>query len=116
VHSLGERPLDNLVKTHLHSDNWGGNAALQCRYPDIQTFIPPGHAPFVKDCDPLTLTFTPTEQFYPRFVSTGLLIPGLDLILGDQKWQIHGAPGYDPHTILLFEPQSRVVISADSLW
>jgi len=45
-----------------------------------------------------------------------LLVPGSDVILGDQKWQIHSAPGHDPHSILLFEPQSSVLISADSLW
>jgi len=116
AHSLRDQPLDKLVNTHLHSDHCGGNAALQCRYPDIHTFIPPGHAPFVKEWDPLTLTYTPTGQFCPRFVFTDLLVPGSDLILGDQKWQIHAAPGHDTHSILLFEPQFRLLISADALW
>ena len=36
--------LDRLVNTHLHSDHCGGNAALQERYPNLQTLIPPGLA------------------------------------------------------------------------
>ena len=27
-----------------------------------------------------------------------------------------GAPGHDPHSVVLFEPQGRVLISADALW
>ena len=41
---LGERPLDLLVNTHLHSDHCGGNAALQNRYPALETRIPPGES------------------------------------------------------------------------
>jgi glyoxylase-like metal-dependent hydrolase (beta-lactamase superfamily II) len=36
--------------------------------------------------------------------------------LGDTLWQVHGAPGHDPHSVILFEPVSRVLISADALW
>ena len=31
-------------------------------------------------------------------------------------WQVHGAPGHDPHSVVLFEPRSGVLISADALW
>jgi len=31
-------------------------------------------------------------------------------------WQIHAAPGHDPHSVVLFEPSSRTLISADALW
>ena len=36
--------------------------------------------------------------------------------MADRNWQIHGSPGHDPHSVILFEPQSRTLISADSLW
>ena len=42
--ALGDRPLDQLVNTHLHSDHCGGNAALQSHYPALRTAIPPGLA------------------------------------------------------------------------
>jgi glyoxylase-like metal-dependent hydrolase (beta-lactamase superfamily II) len=32
------------------------------------------------------------------------------------SWQVHAAPGHDPHSIILFEPESRTLISADALW
>ena len=45
-----------------------------------------------------------------------MLQPGTDIQLGDTLWQIHAAPGHDPHSVILFEPQSRLLISADALW
>ena len=29
---------------------------------------------------------------------------------------MHAAPGHDPHSVVLFEPASRILISADALW
>ncbi len=31
-------------------------------------------------------------------------------------WQVHAAPGHDPYSLIFFEPQSRLLISADALW
>ena len=45
---LQGRQLDLLLNTHLHSDQCGGNSALQVRYPALQTHIPPGHAECVR--------------------------------------------------------------------
>lgn len=109
VHSvLGDRPLDLLINTHLHSDHCGGNAALQEHYPALQTRIPPGNADEVKCWDEDALTYKTTGQQCPKFVFEGLLTPGETLSLGGCFWQIHAAAGHDPHSILLFEPHSRV--------
>jgi glyoxylase-like metal-dependent hydrolase (beta-lactamase superfamily II) len=113
---LGARPLDRLVNTHLHSDHCGGNAALQAEYPGVQTRIPPGQAEHVRHWDPVALTYAPTGQQCPRFRVEGLLRPGATINLGDLSWQIHASPGHDPHSVLLFEPASRTLISADALW
>jgi len=113
---LGARPLDLLLNTHLHSDHCGGNAALQQRYPSLQTGIPPGQARHVSQWDPVALTYTPTGQHCPQFGFNLSLAPGQDIELGDLRWEIHGAPGHDPHSIVLFEPGSRTLISADALW
>ena len=51
--ALQGRPLDVLINTHLHSDHCGGNAALQARYPALQTHIPPGHAEYVRLWEPM---------------------------------------------------------------
>jgi len=114
--ALGERPLDLLLNTHLHSDHCGGNAALQSRYPAVETLIPPGQAEHVRHWNPVALTYVPTGQQCPPFRMEGLLEPGKEVSLGDCNWQIHGSPGHDPHSVILFEPQSRTLISADSLW
>lgn len=113
---LGPRPLDILINTHLHSDHCGGNAAFQARYADLRTLIPPGHAQQVADWDPVALTYLPTGQLCPQFGFTQALQPGSAMRFGTQTWQVHAAPGHDPHSLVFFEPRSRVLISADALW
>ncbi|MDP2371681.1 MBL fold metallo-hydrolase [Rhodoferax sp.] len=114
--ALQDRPLDLLLNTHLHSDHCGGNAALQQAYPVMQTLIPPGLAQHVRDWDPVALTYTPTGQICPPFRFDALLQPGSEIELGDKTWQVHAAPGHDTHSVVLFEPASCVLISADALW
>ena len=113
---LQGRTLDVLLNTHLHSDHCGGNAALQAAYPALQTHIPPGQAQYVAAWDPVALTYTPTGQQCPPFRFDATLQPGTSIALGDTLWEIHAAPGHDTHSIILFEPQHRVLISADALW
>lgn len=114
--ALGQQPLDLLLNTHLHSDHCGGNAALQLAYPALQTHIPTGLAASVTDWDPVALTFEPTGQTCPRFAFQRLLQPGTSIQLGDSHWDIHAAKGHDPHSIVLFQPEHRLLISADALW
>jgi glyoxylase-like metal-dependent hydrolase (beta-lactamase superfamily II) len=114
--AVGERSLSRLVNTHLHSDHCGGNAALQEHYPEMRTLIPPGLAEAVRDWDPVALTYAPTGQHCPRFRFDGVICPGVAIELGDLTWEVHGAPGHDPHSVVLFEPASRTLASADALW
>lgn len=114
--ALHGRPLDLLLNTHLHSDHCGGNAALQSAYPALQTHIPPGQSAHVRDWDPHALSYAPTGQICPTFGFDAVLVPGADIRLGDVLWQVHAAPGHDPHSVILFEPAARVLVSADALW
>lgn len=114
--ALHGRPLDLLLNTHLHSDHCGGNATLQQRYPALATLIPPGQARFVAPWDAYALSYRPTGQACPPFRYDVLLRPGEEVLLGDKSWQIHAAPGHDPNSVILFEPQSRLLLSADALW
>lgn len=113
---LASRPLDLLVNTHLHSDHCGGNAALQATYPALQTHIPPGQGAAVRAWDQEALTYAATGQFCPRFTYQQLLTPGDVIHLGGRDWDIHAAPGHDPDSVILFQPELRVLISADALW
>ena len=114
--ALGRGPLDLLLNTHLHSDHCGGNAALQKAHPQLETHIPPGLSASVADWDPVALTFEPTGQVCPPFVYQRLLQPGNSIRLGTLLWDIHAAKGHDPHSIVLFQPEHRLLISADALW
>lgn len=114
--ALGGQALELLLNTHLHCDHCGGNAALQARYPALHTAIPPGHAPQVAAWDEVALGYQPTGQLCPPFSFDSTLQPGASLRLGGADWQIHAAPGHDPHAVIFFEPASRTLISGDALW
>lgn len=114
--ALQGRRLEWLLNTHLHSDHCGGNAALQAVFPEVTTLVPPGQFEAVRRWDPVSLTYEPTGQLCPRFDASGGLRPGAEVHLGDHHWQVHAAPGHDPHSVVLFEPSSRTLISADALW
>lgn len=114
--ALNGRMLDQLLNTHLHSDHCGGNQALQQTYAALHTWIPPGHAKAVDNWDEEALTYKATGQDCPQFTYHGLLQPGTDLCLAGVSWQVHAAPGHDPHSVILFEPIERTLISADALW
>lgn len=115
-HALDGRPLDRILNTHLHSDHCGGNAILAANYPQATIWIPPGQWEAVQRWDPVALTYQPTGQECPRFLADERLTPGQEIQLGDWHWEIHGAPGHDPHSVVLFQPQHRCLISADALW
>lgn len=115
-HALAGRPLDRLVNTHLHSDHCGGNAALQAHYPALETRIPPGLAAPVQAWRQTELSYEPTGQTCPPFAIQGLLQPGSSHHWAGTEWQVHAAPGHDPHSVILFAPAHRLLISADALW
>jgi glyoxylase-like metal-dependent hydrolase (beta-lactamase superfamily II) len=114
-HALQGRTLDLLVNTHLHSDHCGGNAALQQAY-GCRTVIPAAEADKVRAWDEEALTYKLTGQQCARFTFDDTIAPGGMLELGDLDWQVLGAPGHDPHSLILYCPQQRILISADALW
>jgi glyoxylase-like metal-dependent hydrolase (beta-lactamase superfamily II) len=115
-HALQGRTLDQLANTHLHSDHCGGNRALQAQYPALKTWIPPGLSQAVQHWREEELSYQPTGQNCPAFAFTGLLQPGHTHRWADMDWQVHAAPGHDPHSVILFAPEHRLLMSADALW
>lgn len=116
AHALGGRPLTQVLNTHLHSDHCGGNGALQARYPQATTAIPPGGAQAVADWDEAALGHARFGQSIVRFGFDRMLQPGSTEMLAGRPWQVHAAPGHDPHAVLLFQPDTRTLISGDALW
>ena len=116
AHALGAAPLDVLINTHMHSDHCGGNAALQAAYPVLQTLVPSGNAANVRQWNASALTHATAGQNCPSFGLNAVLHGGDEVVLGGTPWQVHAAPGHDAHSVLLFEPSSRTLISADALW
>lgn len=119
AHVLRERgrapQLDRVINTHLHSDHCGGNAALQAAYA-CRTTIPHAEADKVRRWDEDALSYRATGQQCPRFAFDDTLQDGDTLLLGDLEWQALAAPGHDPHSLILYCAQERLLISADALW
>ncbi|MDO4724512.1 MAG: MBL fold metallo-hydrolase, partial [Comamonadaceae bacterium] len=113
---LAGRALQTLINTHLHSDHCGGNALLQQQWPSMQTLVPAGALHAVRRWDEDALSFRVTGQTCQRFTAHGTLRHGDTLALGGAHWQVHAAAGHDPDMLILFEPLSRTLISADALW
>jgi glyoxylase-like metal-dependent hydrolase (beta-lactamase superfamily II) len=112
---LGARPLRRLINTHLHSDHCGGNAALQREWP-LQTLVPAGSWRAMQDWDEQALSYRPTRQRCERFSAQGCIRAGEWLRIGTRDWQVLGAPGHDPESVILFDAEHGVLISADALW
>ncbi len=115
AHALQGKPLDLLLNTHLHSDHCGGNAALQDAY-RCRTLIPAAEAEKVGAWNEEALSYRATGQQCPRFGFDGTIAPGDALFLGGLQWQALAAPGHDPHSLIYYCADERILISADALW
>lgn len=113
---LASRSLTHLVNTHLHSDHCGGNNAVQSQFPSVQTFIPYGLFESVSNWDTDLLSYEDTGQLCPQFKADVPLRPGDVYVLSGFEWEVHAAPGHDHDALLFFNPEHRILISADALW
>ncbi len=113
--ALQGRGLQRIVNTHLHSDHCGGNHALQQAW-NCRIDVPAGEAGKVDRWDDIALSYAGTGQHCPRFRRTGVVRSGDEVTLGAWRWQAHAAPGHDPESLVLFQPDLGLLISADALW
>lgn len=108
-------PLARLVNTHLHSDHCGGNAALQKAF-GASLWIPPGQADAVQQWDETRLSHVASGQRLERFRPQGILNPGETLRAGGRRFDVLAAPGHDPDSLILYDAEHQLLISADALW
>ncbi len=113
--ALGTKALARVVNTHLHSDHCGGNAALQREF-GCAVDVPSGEVDKVDCWDESALTFRDTGQSCPRFSRTGAVSAGDVIRLGALDWSAIAAPGHDPESFVLHQPELKLLISADALW
>jgi glyoxylase-like metal-dependent hydrolase (beta-lactamase superfamily II) len=115
AHALAGEPLARIVNTHLHSDHCGANAALQAAW-HVRTAVPAVSLEAVRQWDQAHLSYRDSGQRCERFLADEGLLPGDRIRLGPAHWQVLAAPGHDPDAVMLFEPQTRTLISGDALW
>jgi len=115
THALQGQAMREVVNTHLHSDHCGGNAALQRRF-GCPVRIPPGGWDAALAWDESRLSFHDVNQRCERFTPSALLEPDRHLQAGHRNWLVLEAPGHDPDSVVLFDEQQGVLISADALW
>ena len=116
VQSALTRPLTSIVNTHLHSDHCGGNAALQRKFPQVETWVPAPSFDAVQHWDGEALTYAVTGQSGPPFTATHGYGAADLLRMGDINWRVYPATGHDPEAMLLFDTEHRILISGDALW
>jgi glyoxylase-like metal-dependent hydrolase (beta-lactamase superfamily II) len=113
--ALAGRPLDRVLNTHLHSDHCGGNSLLQSTF-GCEVMVPAASLDNVVDWDECRLSYRATGQRCDRFSADGAVDAGETVRLGRHMWQAYAAPGHDPDSLMFFQPDARVLISADALW
>jgi glyoxylase-like metal-dependent hydrolase (beta-lactamase superfamily II) len=107
--------LAHVVNTHLHSDHCGGNAALARAF-GAPLSVPAASWQAVQDWDVDALSYRPSGQRCERYEAQGRLDADAVLDTGPRRWQVLAAPGHDPDSVMLFDDDQGVLISADALW
>jgi glyoxylase-like metal-dependent hydrolase (beta-lactamase superfamily II) len=113
--ALGGEPLHRIVNTHTHSDHVGGNAALKARY-GCRITIPLQDRQAVALWQDEKLQYQAFGQACDRFEADDYYDVGDVLEIGGLPWQALGSPGHHMESLLLYQPEHRILVSADALW
>ncbi len=114
-HALEGAPLHRIVNTHTHSDHVGGNAALQARH-RCRITIALQEREAISQWQEEKLHYATLGQACDRFEADDYYDRGDRLDIGGLQWQALGSPGHDMDSLLLYQPEHRLLLSADALW
>ena len=114
-HALQGQRLGWVVNTHLHSDHCGGNQRLREAF-GCEVWVAPGMQDPVQHWRHERLTYVQTGQHCERFAADAELSVQQPLRAGGRTWEVLRAPGHDPDSVMLFDRQAGVLLSADALW
>jgi glyoxylase-like metal-dependent hydrolase (beta-lactamase superfamily II) len=115
-HQLGDQPLQVLINTHLHSDHCGGNALIQSNYEKLQVWVPATQFNAVNAWDEDALSYQITGQLCPRFQATDAVSPNDSLQIHGLTWKVFSSKGHDNDSLIFFQPDHGLLLSADALW
>jgi glyoxylase-like metal-dependent hydrolase (beta-lactamase superfamily II) len=113
--ALGDRPLGRVVNTHLHSDHCGGNSAIERAF-GVSAHVPRASWEAASRWDENALSYRATGQLCERFSPCAGIAPGDVLKAGTRRFEVIAAPGHDPESVMLFDAQHGLLVSADALW
>jgi glyoxylase-like metal-dependent hydrolase (beta-lactamase superfamily II) len=113
--ALGGAPLHRIVNTHTHSDHVGGNAALKASY-GCRITIPLQEREAVERWQEDKLHYATMGQTCDRFAADDYFDRGDRLEIGGMPWEALASPGHDMDSLLLYQPEHRILVSADALW
>lgn len=112
---LDGRRLGRLINTHSHSDHIGGNASVQRAFGCTIT-VPVGMERAVENWDEAALLLSTAAQSGERFTFDATLAEGDRFVAGELEWQAIAAPGHDMDALAYYNPERRILMSADALW
>jgi glyoxylase-like metal-dependent hydrolase (beta-lactamase superfamily II) len=113
---LQQRSLDKILNTHLHSDHCGGNSLLQNRYPLVEIHVPETQFDSVFQWDQSKLSFAKTGQTCFPFKASHSISSNKSINLNKLHWNAIHSPGHDNDSLMFFQPDYRILVSADALW
>lgn len=113
---LQQRSLDKILNTHLHSDHCGGNSLLQNRYPLVEIHVPETQFDSVFQWDQSKLSFAKTGQVCFPFKASHSIASNKSINLNKLHWNAIHSPGHDNDSLMFFQPDYRILVSADALW
>jgi glyoxylase-like metal-dependent hydrolase (beta-lactamase superfamily II) len=93
----------------------GGNAAVRREYA-CRTSLPASEAALINSWDERQLLLAYADQRAERFEYDDTFFDGDVLTMGGLAWQVIAAPGHDPHAVMFWSDEARVLISGDALW